>query len=72
MLARVCWDLDKKSSEQNDEWIKDQNRTGVTVFSFGNARVNYEDSSVTTAIYLSNYAKPRPKLMTKKYNRKIS
>ena len=52
--------------------MKDQNRTGVTVFSFGNARVNYEDSSVTTAIYLSNYAKPRPKLMTKKYNRKIS
>ena len=47
-----------------------QNKSGVTVFSFGNTRIDYEDNTVSSAIFMTNFAKPRAKLLTKSYNPK--
>ena len=46
-----------------------QNKSGVAFFSFGNTRINYEENTVSSAVFLTNYATPKPKLLEKKFNR---
>ena len=46
-----------------------QNKTGVAFFSFGNTRINYQENTVSSAVFLTNYATPKPKLLEKKFNR---
>ena len=52
------------------EIFQGQNKSGVTVFSFGNTRIDYEDNTVSSAVFMTNFAKPRAKLLTKSYNPK--
>ena len=40
------------------------------MFSFGNTRIDYEDNTVSSAVFMTNFAKPRAKLLTKSYNPK--
>ena len=53
------WDTDKHSFADLENKLR-KAKSGISVFTFGNTRINYKENTVSSAVFLTNYVTPKP------------